>query len=224
MLADAVDENAAKPELYERGLATLGRDVATRKGGDLSVIHVTEIVGPMLWLRERWTKQGAKFAEQDDVMDGMFKRYHILRAGIDQTGMGEKVVEDAISRHGERVQGVLFTGPNRLDLALSLLKRFEDRAIRIPNDARLKRDLRAIKKVKGPADVPRIINEGEVHADEFWALALCALMAGDDIGMIEFQAAGTKSAGHAAYGDQPAGPDMGRGFGVVPGNSDFEGF
>lgn len=173
-------KHAGNPDMYGGGLCVGGRDVAIRKTGDLPVIHVAEIVGPILWLRERWKQRGATFAEQDSVMKRVFRVYKMLRFGIDQTGMGEKVVEDAVRDHGDRVEGILMTGPNRLNLALALQKRFDDETIVIPDDPDLRRDIRAIKKTKGTGGAVRIVNDGEVHADEFWALALCCLMAGDD--------------------------------------------
>lgn len=172
--------DAGKPALYTGGLVTLGRDVAVRKDGDLPVIHAYEMAGAMLWQRERWSERGATFAAQDREFDRMFKDYRVLRALIDQTGMGEKVVEDAIGRHGNRVEGVLFTGPNRLDLALCLAQRFEEETIRIEDDKDLRRDLRAIKKKKGKGKTVQIVDDGEVHADEFWAAALACLAAATD--------------------------------------------
>jgi phage FluMu gp28-like protein len=53
----------------------------------------------------------------DAAFDDVMERYRVVRACIDQTGMGEKVVEDAQTRHGSRVEGVLFTGPNKLVMA-----------------------------------------------------------------------------------------------------------
>jgi hypothetical protein len=70
---------------------------------------------------------------------------------------------------------VLLTGPNRLDLAISLQQRFERGLIRIrKGDARLRADLRAIKRAGSDTGGVRIVNEGEVHADHFWALALAS--------------------------------------------------
>jgi len=170
--------DAGKPELYAKGATTLGRDVAIRK--DLAVIHATEIVATTLWLRERWMARKATFAEQDAQFDRMMAAYRVVRAKIDQTGMGEKVVEDTHRKYGDVVEGVIFSGPRRLDLGLGLLKRFEDETIRIPNDKALIADLRAIKKKKGTGNVPQLVETGSLHADEFWALALAVDGAGTD--------------------------------------------
>lgn len=170
-LAACEHAEAGKPELYRGGLTYLGRDVARRR--DLSVIHAFELVGDVLWMRERWTGRGATFAEQDRIFDDMIKRYRVVSAWIDQTGMGEKVVEDAQLRHGTyRVQGQLLTGPNRLDLAVALRERVEGTRIRIPPIPELRTDYRAIKRMGSVGGAVRLVDDGDVHADEFWASAL----------------------------------------------------
>src|SRR5207253_1694704 len=63
-IAACTHPEAGDPSKYTGGLVVVGRDVAIRR--DLSVIHAAEIVGPMLWLRERWLKRGATFREQDE--------------------------------------------------------------------------------------------------------------------------------------------------------------
>jgi hypothetical protein len=105
---------AGKPELYAGGLIYLGRDVARRR--DLAVMHGYELVGDVLWLRDRW-----------------LGRRHLPRAGrpfdeIFAPARGRLL--DRPDRHGreggrgraapprrDRVQGLLLSGPNRLDIA-----------------------------------------------------------------------------------------------------------
>ena len=113
---------------------------------------------------------------------------------MDQTGMGEKPVEDAVRRYGRHVvEGVVFSAPRRLDLATELRARFEDRRIRIPRgDQALRADLHGVRRVAGPTGTPRLVVEAEdgadSHSDRFWAAAL---------------AAGAASAGPARYGYRP---------------------
>jgi len=101
---------------------------------------------------------------------------------MDQTGMGEKPVEDAQRRHGtSRVEGVLFTGANKLTLATLGKEAFEDRKIRIPlGDAALKADLHKLQKVAGPTGTPRFVAESDStgHADRTWACFLALSAAG----------------------------------------------
>lgn len=174
MMAACEHKEAGRPELYSGGLFFMGRDVARRR--DLAVIHGYELVGDVLWMRDRWTGQKATFQAQDDAAAAMIRERRMVRYFIDQTGMGEKVVEDEQKKYGStRCEGILLTGPNRLDLAIALKDRIDRCAIRIPPLPEIRTDFRAIKKKGGVAGSVTLVNEGEVHADEFWAAGLaCA--------------------------------------------------
>ncbi len=165
--------DAGRPDLYQGGLCYVGRDVARRR--DKAVIWVFELIGAVLWLRERWTARGATFAEQDEAMDRIMRQYRVVEADIDQTGMGEKVVEDAVLRHGIRVKGVLLTAPMRIQIATVLRSRFEEGTIRIPHDPEIRADLLGIKRASN--DNKMLAESKEVHPDEFWAGGLGCLAA-----------------------------------------------
>ncbi len=168
----AEHDDCGLPELYQGGLCYLGRDVARRRDGQIQLLM--ELLGDVLWERDGYREIGQSFEHQDAWFDARFADRRLVQARIDQTGMGEKVVEDAQRRHGaSRVVGVLLTGPNRIDLAFGLQRRFQQRKIRIRRDPRTRADLMAIKKIGSEqSGGVRIVNEGTVHADEFWAYAL----------------------------------------------------
>lgn len=203
-LAACEHADAGRPELYQNGLVYIGRDVARRI--DASIIWAFELVGEVLWLRDRWEEKGASFAEQDQAFDAIMATRRVAAAWIDQTGMGEKVVEDAQRRHGTyRVQGVLLTGPNRLDLATSLVQRFERGLIRIPADPIIRADLRAIKKASGKQGQVRLVNDGEIHADRFWAAGLACRAADTPSVAIDSASYGSTGAPPAFLGLDPDG-------------------
>lgn len=164
--------DAGRSELYSGGLMIIGRDVARRRDGQIT--WGFELVGDVMWLRDRREEVGRSFAEEDDYFDSLFATRRVLQAGIDQTGMGEKVVEDAQARHGDRVVGFLLTGPTRLDLGLSLAMRFERGLIRVPPCPIIRADLLAIKKAASAGGGVRLVNEDKVHADRFWAGAIAS--------------------------------------------------
>ncbi len=168
----AEHDDCGIPELYQGGLCYMGRDVARRRDGQIQLVG--ELLGDVLWERDGYREIGQTFEHQDAWFDARFLDRRIVQARVDQTGMGEKVVEDQIRKHGAtRVVGVLLTGPNRVDLGLGLARRFQERKIRIRRDPRTRADLMAIKKIGSEQSGGiRIINEGTVHADEFWAYAL----------------------------------------------------
>lgn len=179
-LIDGVEhDRAGRPEFYAGGPCYVGIDIGIRR--DLFVIWVLEQVGDVFWTREIITRRRASFAEQDALIDDVFDRYRVLRACMDQTGMGEKPVEDAQRRHGtSRVEGVLFTAPNKLTLATIGKQAFEDRRLRIPlGDGELRSDLHKLQKITGPTGTPRFVADSDAagHADRAWA-GFLALNAG----------------------------------------------
>jgi phage FluMu gp28-like protein len=167
-------ERAGRPENYTGLPVFVGVDIAARR--DLFVIWVLELVGDVWWTRETIERKGARFAEQEMLLDDVFRRYLVARCCMDQTGMGEKPVEDARLRYGSsRVEGVLFTLPNKLTLATAGKAAFEDRKIRIPEGRpELRYDFHKLKKVSGPTGAPRFVADSDStgHADRTWACFL----------------------------------------------------
>jgi phage FluMu gp28-like protein len=176
LISGCEDDRAGRPELYAGGPCYLGVDIGARN--DLFVIWVDELVGDVAWNREITAARRISFAEQDALLAEAFARYRVIRCCMDQTGMGEKPVQDAQRRHGiSRVEGVLFTGPNKLVLATLGKEQFEDRKCRIPlGDAVLRADLHKLKKIQGPTGSPRFVAESDSagHADRAWAKFLAA--------------------------------------------------
>lgn len=182
-LINAVEhDQAGLPEQYTGGPAWIGVDIGRRH--DLFVIWVLEQVGDVLWTREIIERRGASFAQQDALLDDIFARYRVMRCCMDQTGMGEKPVEDARYRHGSsRVEGVLFTATAKLTLATLGKQAFEDRRIRIPRGREaLRADLHKLKKISGPTGTPRFVAESDAggHADRTWACFLAVNAATDN--------------------------------------------
>lgn len=174
-LAACEDHDAGRPELYGGGHYIIGRDVARRRDGQ--IIWGFELVGDVLVLRDRWEEVGKSFAEQDAFFNWLMLHRRVLQAGIDQTGMGEKVVEDLQRLHGvQRIVGYQLTGPTRLDIGLSLARRVEMVRMRIPHDPVIRADLLAIKKASSGGGAIRLVNDDTVHADRFWAAGMASLL------------------------------------------------
>jgi phage FluMu gp28-like protein len=172
--------DAGKPELYAGGVSYIGYDIGRRS--DLTVMWVLEEVGDVLWTREVVEMKRARFADQDAEFDRLMGRYNVRRSCLDQTGMGEKVVEDAKGRHGEyKVEGVQFTLPVKQDLATAGKQRFEDRQVRIPASRTIRESHHAVRKQTTVAGNPRFDAERSEkigHADHFWAHMLAVHAAG----------------------------------------------
>ena len=162
---------------YQNGRCFIGIDIARRR--DLWVAVVLEKIADVLWVRELITRRGITFAEQRAIVRNLALHYQPVRIIVDQTGMGEAVVEQLQDDHGKlRVEGVLLTSPRRLDVATALREAFEDARIRIPTDEAVRADLHSVHAEAGPTGAPRLIaqrSNTDGHADRFWALALaCA--------------------------------------------------
>jgi phage FluMu gp28-like protein len=191
------DDNAGIPDLYAGGSCFIGNDIGRRR--DLWVAWVWEKVGDVFWCREVATLKRATFAEQDEVLDGLMKKYKVVKLCMDQTGMGEKPVEDAQRRYGMlRTEGVLFTNTNKLVLATIGKQKFEDRKVRIPmGDSNLRSDLHSLKKLPTPTGGVRFDADATEngHADRAWA-GFLGLYAGANLGSpIEFQSLGQERFG-----------------------------
>jgi phage FluMu gp28-like protein len=196
-LIDAVEADAAgDPEQYKgQGKTFIGNDIAARN--DLWVAWVWERVGDVLWTREIRTLRRASFAEHDRVLDELVHIYNPLRIAMDQTGMGEKPVEDAKRRYGAmRVEGVLFNADNKQHMATVAKQYFEDRKVRIPRgDEAVRADLHSLRKVVTPSGNIRFdVDGGDGHADRAWAAFLGLAAAHNPPGKIEFTAAPDKRA------------------------------
>ncbi|MGX9692935.1 terminase large subunit domain-containing protein [Achromobacter anxifer] len=226
-LIDGVEhDRAGIPENYAGGICYVGVDIGIRS--DLFVIVVLELVGDILWVREVITRKRAKFSEQDELLAGVFQRYRVARCCMDQTGMGEKPVEDAKADHGEdRVEGVIFTSASKLLLATIGKEGFDDRLVRIPlGDQALRADLHKLQKVSSPTGAPRFVADSDAagHADRTWALFLGMYAAKDGEQIIEYQSAGQRDSAGAADPTPWGQRFLDTGFGTVAGGVDFGGF
>ena len=216
LIASVEDPAAGDPDGYAGGPVFVGNDISAG-GGDLWVAWVLEKVGDVLWTREIVERRRASFAEQDAIMDELFRRYRVAGLRMDQTGMGEKPVEDARRRYGSRAQGVLFTAPSKLGLATQGKEAFEDRKIRIPaGNQALRGDLHSLVKTIGPTGAVRFVapREGGSHADRTWACFLAVEAAAGGVVDYGYQPAPLPRSMDERGGDDdddgPAGSRMGR--------------
>ncbi|MBF0164841.1 MAG: terminase [Magnetococcales bacterium] len=192
LINGAEHSEAGDPGRYRGGPCFVGVDIGARR--DLFVLWVMELVGDVYWTRRVVAERGLSFANQALLLDEVMRDYRVVRVCMDQTGMGEQPVEEAKRRHGSlRVEGVLFTGPNKLVLANAGKALFEDRRIRIPSgDMALRDDLHKLKKTTSPTGAPRFVATSDEagHADRTWACFLAAYAASVPVVKIEGAATG----------------------------------
>lgn len=172
-------------DLLTGGDVFMGFDIGRHR--DLSVIWVLERVGDVYWTRRVVELKGVPFATQREVL------YNILpfvnRSGIDATGMGAQLAEEAHAKFGSRVEPVVFTNLVKGDLATTLRRTFEDKQVRIPVDKNIREDLHSVRRISTSAGNIRFDadRDKESHADRFWSLALALHAATNARGPIEFK-------------------------------------
>lgn len=184
------DANAGDPDNFYSTKAKptvfLGLDLGLKK--DLWVLTVGEMVGDVLWVRESIERYRPTIDERDSIVASAFSQYHVARMSIDQTGLGEDVTQRYQRYYGEhRVEGVVFSQPNKLVLANSIRNRFQKRHVRVPEDDTYRRDLHSVQKTITPTGGMRLdaASGPDGHADRFWSLALCSYSADNSDGPVE---------------------------------------
>ena len=178
----------ASKGLQSGEMAWIGIDIARRV--HLWVAAVVAVRGRERRLVELVEARNLPFSRQGDVVRRLLYQWAPPRVAVDQTGIGEAVVETWKGRFGQlRIEGVLMSGARRLDVATALREVVEDTRLAIPPDDRLRADLHAIRRVATPTGTRLVApDSGESHADRFWALALACAAAAAPAGEFDYRA------------------------------------
>lgn len=166
-----------------------GVDIGRKK--DLTVLWVVEQLGDVFYTRHVETMERMRKSAQEAILWPWFDICD--RICIDATGLGIGWADDAQDKFGEsRVEAVTFTGQVKEALAYPLRGAMEDRQVRIPEDPKIRADLRKVQKVVTAAGNIRFLAESTVdgHSDRFWALALALHAGSDPTAPIEFMSSG----------------------------------
>lgn len=158
--------NSAGTPLYA------GFDVGRKQ--DRSVLWVVEKVGDVYWTRALRVMGDTPFSVQEQLLHRLLEGRRVRRLCVDATGIGAMLAERLAQRHGARVEAIHFTSGAKSDLAMPLLRLFQDRQIRIPAEVDVREDLHKVRRTVTSAhhvrlDAPR---DADGHADRFWALAM----------------------------------------------------
>lgn len=150
-----------------------GFDVGRKR--DLSVLWILERVGDVFWTRSIKTFADVHFTVQEDYLNRVMANPSVKRLCLDSTGLGMMLAERMGQRFGvHRAEAVNFTAPVKSELAMPLVRLFQDKLVRIPADAEIREDLHKIRKIVTAANNIRLDADRDEagHADRFWALAL----------------------------------------------------
>ncbi len=174
MIGSVEDAGASEEAgvLNPSGEFYLGVDVGRVR--DLTVMWLLERVGDVLWTRMVRQMRGAPFALQRDTLYSQLEAPGLRRAALDSTGIGAQLAEEALTRFRGKVEPVHFSSITKEDMAVTLRRAFEDRALRIPSSPEIREDIHSVRRSVTSAgnlrfEAPR---SEAGHADRFWALAL----------------------------------------------------
>lgn len=115
------------------------------------------------------------WASRDKKLDEMTGAAGVKRVVIDQSGIGDKYVQDAKTRrNGHKIRGITFTNASKEELASNLARAMEAGKIIIPSHDLLKAHIAAIEKgyTKTGLVCYSADRTDSGHADLFWGLAL----------------------------------------------------
>lgn len=182
-----------------QGRLFAGVDIGRKK--DLTVLWVVEQLGDVFYTRHVETMEKMRKSAQEAILWPWFEICD--RICIDSTGLGIGWTDDAQDKFGEqRVEGVNFSGQVKEALAYPLKGAMEDRKVRIPEDAKIRADLRKVQKVTTSAGNIRFVAEStpDGHADRFWALALALHAGSNPSAPIEFTSGGPRESSQSFSG------------------------
>lgn len=178
-----------------QGCLFAGVDIGRKK--DLTVLWVVEQLGDAFYTRHVEVMEKMRKSEQEKVLWPWFEICD--RVCIDSTGLGIGWVDDAQDKFGElRVEGVNFSGSVKEALAYPLKGAMEDRKVRIPEDPKIRADLRKVQKTTTAAGNIRFVADGDDstkvngHADRFWALALALHAGSSPTAPVEYESGGPR--------------------------------
>ena len=174
-----------------QGRLFAGVDIGRKK--DLTVLWVVEQLGDVFYTRHVETMERMRKSDQEKVLWPWFEICD--RICIDSTGLGIGWADDAQDKFGEqRVEAVNFSGQVKEALAYPLKGAMEDRMVRIPDDPKIRADLRKVQKTTTAAGNIRFVAEStpDGHADRFWALALALHAGSNPSAPIEYMSGGPR--------------------------------
>lgn len=164
-----------KPLSEIEGDLLVGMDIGRKK--DLSVIWAAEKLGHLKYTRLTIELEKMPFHIQREILFEILRHPKFRRAGIDSTGIGMQLAEEAQREFGKyRVEDITFTAAMKEQLAYGLRTEMEDKAFRIPADFNVREDFHSVRKVVTASGHIRFdvsASEAKGHADRFWAACLC---------------------------------------------------
>ncbi len=159
----------------------LGVDVARTR--DFSAFCLIEKINGHCFVRDIQLMKDAPFSEQESVLFSYLRHENVIKACIDNTGIGRQFAERAKERYGNsRIKEFNFSAKSKEILAYPLKSALENCEFSIPDIEAVRTNFRNLKRsfaYGGTSFSAQHNSDG--HCDLFWALAL-AFNASRDFG------------------------------------------
>lgn len=172
----ACTSDAATMEIAPDCMGELYAGWDVSRWNHLSVFWVLEKQASLLVTRTVLVMQRQPFFQQMQQIENLARRFPKLRRiCVDAGGMGEMPAEELARRLPGRVEPVKFTGGVKETLAGDVRRLMEERNLLLPDDDGVRDDFHSLRRSVTAAGNARFEGEnGESHADRFWAAALAA--------------------------------------------------
>lgn len=155
-----------RPEIY------IGVDVGRTK--DLTCIWEWELdKHGIAWTRRVTVLDKTPFKEQKRIIREKLRK-DVVKAGIDQGGIGMMLAEELLEEFPNQVEPISFSSARRAQIALNMQRRFKEQSCRVPDDSTIRSDFGQVEEVDIGGAIPQlhVDKTGIGHADRFWAAAL----------------------------------------------------
>lgn len=124
------------------------------------------------YIHKRMDTYKGDYTEQIIKIKEGLSNMHATQSWIDQTGVGEKLLEDLREHKDGHVNGVIFTRELKERMVTDLLLLMQSGRVKLINDPDLIKQLHGLtRKVTGFGNV-RFEHESAGHDDIFWSIAL----------------------------------------------------
>ncbi|GAA5137448.1 terminase family protein [Prosthecobacter algae] len=115
------------------------------------------------------------FAQQEKIFFAHLSNAAVVNACVDATGLGMQLAENSVAEYPGKVLPITFNAKIKLEMAVKAKRAFQDRIVRIQDEAKVQYELYSIKQRSGSGDSIVITSEAGVldgHADYAWAAFL----------------------------------------------------
>ncbi len=120
----------------------------------------------------RQFKLGTEYGSVLGWLKLLSKKAPIRRILIDQTGVGEVFVEEAIRAGHKNAQGIMLSLPSKQQVAVYLKQLMQEQRVNIPFDQDLINELNVERYELTKTGQNQFSHPSGTHDDRFWALAL----------------------------------------------------